>query len=66
MAEEVDDMIVGRVHKNQWKELKDDINMVVASKIKQRIEQKKNEFVQQAREEHGIKLDNSESTESGE
>jgi len=50
MAEEVDDMLIGRIHKGQWKEIKDDINMVVAAKIKQRIDQKANDFVQQARE----------------
>ena len=44
-----DDMLVGRIHKQQYASTKEDINKIVAAKIQDRIEAKKQEFIDRAR-----------------
>ena len=42
-------MLVGRIHKKQFASAKEDINKIVAAKIKDKIEAKKQEFIDRAR-----------------
>lgn len=44
-----DDMIIGRVYKKDYASLKDDIEKIVAAKIAQKINQKKQEFLNNVR-----------------
>lgn len=47
---DVDDTITGRIHKGQLSRTRSDIQTIIKSKIKQKIEDKKQEFIKRARE----------------
>ena len=49
--EKLDDMLIGRIYKKQFAETKKDIERIIASKIKQRIETKQEEFLSKHRGE---------------
>ena len=49
-ADKVDDMLIGRIYKKQFAQTKDDLEKILAHKIKQRIDQKKQDFVNNARD----------------
>lgn len=51
-AGEVDDTLTGRIHKGQFSQTKRDIQTIIQSKIKQKIDDKKQEFIKRAREAH--------------
>jgi hypothetical protein len=42
----IDDMLVGRIYKNQLSQTRDDIDKIIAHKINKRIETAKEEFIQ--------------------
>lgn len=46
----VDDTLTGRIHKGQFSQTRSDIQTIIQSKIKQKIEDKKQEFIKRARE----------------
>tara|TARA_R110001592_G_scaffold135262_3_gene351428 strand:- start:208 stop:423 length:216 start_codon:yes stop_codon:yes gene_type:complete len=48
---EVDDMLIGRMYKKQYAQTKDDLEQIIAHKIKQRIEDKKQEFLDRSRDQ---------------
>lgn len=50
IADKVDDMLIGRIYKKQFAQTKDDLEKILAHKIKQRIDQKKQDFVNNARD----------------
>lgn len=43
--DKIDDMLIGRIYKKQYAATRDDINKIVASKIAQKIDEKKREFI---------------------
>lgn len=47
---QIDDMLVGRIFKKQYNETKTDIFKIIASKIKEKIDAKKEEFLNKKRQ----------------
>ena len=42
----VDEMLVGRIHKGELKQTRDDLDKIIAAKINKKIEEKKAEFIE--------------------
>ena len=42
--DKLDDMLIGRIHKQQYAQTKDDIEKIIATKINDRIQQKRDAF----------------------